>query len=202
VKARRVILASSNPGKLAELAALLAPLGLELTAQGELGIESAAETGATFVDNALIKARHAASQRALPAIADDSGIEVDALAGAPGVRSARYAGEAATGRDNIERLLAALASVPPGGRSARFRCVIAFVRDAFDAEPVIAEGTWRGRIAEAPRGLGGFGYDPVFIPQGQERSAAELSRAEKNVLSHRAQALVSLIAQLRAACIA
>jgi XTP/dITP diphosphohydrolase len=202
VKARRVILASSNPGKLSELTALLAPLGFELTAQQELGIESPPETGARFVDNALIKARHAAAERALPAIADDSGIEVDALDGAPGVRSARYAGADASDGDNIEKLLAALSAVPPARRGARFRCVIAFVRDAFDAEPVIAEGAWQGHIAEAPRGAGGFGYDPIFIPQGHARSAAELCAAEKNLLSHRALALADLVAQLRARAMA
>jgi len=198
VNPRRVILASSNPGKLAELKLLLAPLGFELSGQQDLGIESPPETGATFADNALIKARHAAGARALPAIADDSGIEVDALCGAPGVRSARYAGEAATACDNVEKLLAALASVPRAARGARFRCVIAFVRDAFDAEPVVAEGAWQGHIASAPRGAGGFGYDPIFIPQGELRTAAELSAAEKNVLSHRALALAALVAQLRA----
>jgi XTP/dITP diphosphohydrolase len=192
-----VILASSNRGKLAELTVLLAPLGFDLMAQQALGIESPPETGATFVDNALIKARHAAAARALPAIADDSGIEVDALAGAPGVRSARYAGDVATDGDNIEKLLAALSGVAPAARGARYRCIIAFVRDACDAAPVIGAGTWRGHIAQAPRGTGGFGYDPIFIPQGYEMSAAQLPAAEKNAVSHRARALADLVAQLR-----
>jgi len=199
VTQRRVILASSNAAKLTELTALLAPLGFELTPQGQLGIESPPENGATFADNALIKARHAAGQRAWPAIADDSGIEVDALGGAPGVRSARYAGEAASDRDNVEKLLAALAAVPAAARTARYRCVIAFVRDANDRAPVIAAGSWAGHIAPAARGAGGFGYDPIFVPEGHERTAAELSPREKNALSHRARALCDLVAQLRAA---
>jgi XTP/dITP diphosphohydrolase len=202
VTGRRVILASSNPGKLAELAALLAPLGFDLTAQDELGVDSPPETGATFVDNALLKARHASAARALPAIADDSGIEVDALAGAPGVRSARYAGDGASDRDNIEKLLAALVTVPAARRGARYRCVIVFVRDGFDAEPVIGTGTWAGRIADSARGASGFGYDPIFIPQGHAGTAAQLSSAEKNAVSHRARALADLARQLRAACIA
>jgi len=194
-----VILASANSGKLAELALLLAPLGFDLTPQQALGIESPPETGATFLDNALIKARHAARQRALAAIADDSGLEVDALGGAPGVRSARFAGEAAQDCDNVEKLLGALAGVPAAARSARYRCVIVFVRAAEDAEPIIGAGSWQGRIAQAARGTGGFGYDPIFVPAGHERTAAEISSAEKNSLSHRALALRELVAQLRAA---
>jgi XTP/dITP diphosphohydrolase len=199
VKGRRVILASANSAKLAELVALLAPFGFDLTPQQALGIESPPETGATFLENALLKARHAAGQRALPAIADDSGIEVDALGGAPGVRSARYAGDAAQDRDNVEKMLAALSGVPATARGARYRCVMAFVRDARDTEPVIAAGSWQGHIAQAARGTGGFGYDPIFIPAGHERTAAELSPGEKNALSHRALALRALVAQLRAA---
>jgi XTP/dITP diphosphohydrolase len=196
-----VILASSNAAKLTELTALLLPLGFDLTPQRELGIKSPPESGTTFQENALIKARHAAGQRALPAIADDSGIEVDALHGAPGVRSARYAGEAAADRDNIEKMLAALAAVPAAARTARYRCVIAFVRGANDVAPIIGSGSWQGRIAQVPRGAGGFGYDPIFIPEGHERTAAELSPSEKNVLSHRAHALSDLVARLRAASI-
>jgi XTP/dITP diphosphohydrolase len=196
-----VILASSNAAKLTELTALLLPLGFDLTPQQELGIKSPPESGTTFQENALLKARHAAGQRALPAIADDSGIEVDALSGAPGVRSARYAGEAAADRDNVEKMLAALAAVPPAARTARYRCVIAFVRDANDVAPIIGSGSWQGRIAQAPRGAGGFGYDPIFIPAGQERTAAELSAGEKNRVSHRALALSELVAQLRTASI-
>jgi XTP/dITP diphosphohydrolase len=201
MKAARVILASANPGKLRELQALLAPLGFELTAQELLGIESAAETGATFLANALIKARHAAGERGLPAIADDSGIEVDALGGAPGVRSARYAGEQADDRQNLEKLLFELRDVPDGKRGARYRCVMAFVRDAADTRPIIGEGSWEGQIARTARGTSGFGYDPVFVPHGQQRTAAELAPADKNAVSHRALALAALAAQLRdAAC--
>jgi XTP/dITP diphosphohydrolase len=199
VKDRRVIVASSNAGKLAELTVLLAPLGFDLTPQQELGIESPPETGSTFLDNALIKARHAALARDLPAIADDSGIEVDALGNAPGVRSARFAGEGAADEENLRKLLHEMRDVPAARRGARYRCVIAFVRDAADEEPIIAEGAWEGAIAQAPRGAGGFGYDPIFVPAGGERTAAELAPSEKNAVSHRALALRALVAQMRAA---
>jgi XTP/dITP diphosphohydrolase len=199
VKEQRVILASSNAGKLAELTALLAPLGFDLTPQQELGIESPPETGETFLDNALLKARHAAGRRGLPAIADDSGIEVDALGKAPGVRSARFAGEDAADDENLKKLLVAMRDVPAARRGARYRCVIAFVRTALDADPIIAEGAWEGSIAEVPRGAGGFGYDPIFVPAGDARTAAELTASEKNTVSHRAHALKALVAQLRAA---
>jgi len=193
----RVVLASGNAGKLRELAALLAPLHLELIAQGELGIGAAEETGASFLENALLKARHAARAARLPALADDSGIEVDALGGRPGVFSARYAGERASDADNLRRLLEELAGVPEGERSARYQCVIVLVRNAADAQPLIARGTWEGRIASAPRGQGGFGYDPVFLPAGERRTAAELDAAQKNAVSHRAQALRALVAVLQ-----
>ena len=194
-----MILASSNAGKLAELRALLEPLGFDLTPQQELGIESPPETGETFLDNALLKARHAAARRGLPAIADDSGIEVDALEKAPGVRSARFAGETAADEENLRKLLSEMRNVPKARRGARYRCVIAFVRSAADQDPVIAEGAWEGSIAAVPRGAGGFGYDPIFVPAGEERTAAELAPSEKNAVSHRARALHALIAQLRAA---
>ena len=196
---RRVILASSNAGKLAELTALLAPLGFDLTPQQRLGIESPPEIGETFLDNALLKARHAAGWRGLPAIADDSGIEVDALGKAPGVRSARFAGEGAADEENLRKLLIQMRNVPAAERGARYRCVIAFVRDAADKDPIIAQGAWEGSIAEVPRGAGGFGYDPIFVPAGDERTAAELAPSEKNAVSHRARALHALVAQLRAA---
>jgi XTP/dITP diphosphohydrolase len=199
VKARRVILASANPGKLAELTMLLAPLGLDLVSQKLLGIESVAETGATFLDNALLKARHAALGRNLPALADDSGIEVDALGKAPGVHSARYAGDGAGDEENRRKLLFELRDVQGDRRSARYRCVIAFVRDAGDTAPLIAQGSWEGRIAREARGAGGFGYDPIFLPAGERRTAAELSAAQKNAVSHRGKALLALVAQLRAA---
>ena len=193
-----MILASANAGKLAELSTLLAPLGFELAPQRLLGIESPPETGTTFLANALLKARYAAGERGLPALADDSGIEVDALDNAPGVRSARYAGEGAADQENLQKLLFELRGVPESGRRARYRCVIAFVRDAYDPAPLIAQGSWEGRIAEEARGAGGFGYDPIFVPAGERRTAAELTATEKNAVSHRAQALRALVAQLRA----
>jgi XTP/dITP diphosphohydrolase len=195
---RRVVLASGNAGKLRELAALLAPLDLTLIAQGELGVAAAAETGTTFLENALLKARHAARAAHLPALADDSGIEVDALGGRPGVFSARYAGEGASDEDNLSLLLRELADVPAERRGARYQCVIVLVRDAADTRPLVAHGTWEGRIARTARGAGGFGYDPVFLPRGAGHTAAELSVGEKNTLSHRAQALRALVAMLGA----
>jgi XTP/dITP diphosphohydrolase len=192
----RVVLASANPGKLRELAALLAPLSLELIPQQQLGIASAVETGSTFLDNALLKARHAAQRAQLPALADDSGLEVSALDGRPGVQSARYAGENASDSENLLLLLAQLKDVPDAQRQARYQCVIVLVRSAADAAPLIARGSWSGRIARQPRGAGGFGYDPVFVPHGEERSAAQLTQAQKNAVSHRGQALAALVAML------
>ena len=195
----RVVLASSNPGKLRELGALLAPLSLTLIPQGALGIAAVPESGATFLANALLKARHAAQCAQLPALADDSGLEVDALGGRPGVRSARFAGEGASDDDNLRQLLAELRDVAQPQRKARYRCVIVLVRSAADEGPLIAHGSWEGHIASAPRGRGGFGYDPVFVPLGERRSAAELDTSEKNSLSHRARALRALVAMLESA---
>lgn len=195
----RVVLASSNAGKLRELAALLAPFSLQLAAQNEFGIHPAAETGTTFVENALLKAHHAARHAHLPALADDSGMEVDALGGRPGVWSARFAGEGASDAQNLRQLLAELQDVPDEWRQARYQCVIVWVRSVGDQAPLIAHGTWEGTIARAPRGQGGFGYDPVFVPAGGQRTAAELSDAEKNALSHRGQALRALVAILEQA---
>jgi XTP/dITP diphosphohydrolase len=195
---KRAVLASANPGKLRELAALVAPAGIALVSQGDLGIEPVAETGSTFLENALLKARHAARCAQLPALADDSGIEVDALGGRPGVYSARFAGEGASDAANLARLLAELAGVPEARRSARYRCAVVWVRTADDPAPLIGEGTWEGRIALSSRGSGGFGYDPAFIPAGGQRSAAELSPQEKNAVSHRAQAWHALVAALKA----
>jgi XTP/dITP diphosphohydrolase len=192
----KLVLASSNAGKLRELAALLAPLGHELVAQSALGIKSAPETGATFEANALIKARHAAQRATLPALADDSGIEVDALGGRPGVHSARYAGEHASDADNLHKMLSELEGVPLNRRTARYRCVIAHVRNAADPQPLLVTGTWEGLILDTPRGQGGFGYDPIFLPAGMDRTAAELAADEKNRLSHRAQALSQLVKML------
>ena len=195
----RVVLASSNPGKLRELGALLAPLSLTLIPQGALGIAAVPESGASFLANALLKARHAAQCARLPALADDSGLEVDALGGRPSVRSARFAGEGASDGDNLRQLLAELRDVPPLLRQARYQCVIVLVGSAADAQPLIARGSWEGHIATAPRGGGGFGYDPVFVPAGEQRSAAELDSVEKNALSHRARALRALVAMLGSA---
>jgi XTP/dITP diphosphohydrolase len=193
-----VVLASSNAGKLRELAAVLAPLDLQLLAQGDLGIPAPEETGTTFLDNALLKARHAAQRAHLPALADDSGLEVDALGGEPGVWSARFAGAGATDAQNLERLMRELAARPGQPRTARYQCVIVFVRAADDPAPLIARGRWEGSIGLESRGRGGFGYDPVFVPAGGVHSAAELSAADKNRLSHRGQALRALIAMLQA----
>jgi guanylate kinase len=194
---RTTVLASGNTGKLAELTAILRPLGLALIAQSALGIDSPPETGATFLDNALIKARHAARESGLASLADDSGIEVDALDGRPGVRSARFAGEGAGDDDNLHKLLAELHDVPMEFRQARYHCVIAYVRRHDDPEPIVAHGTWEGRIALAPRGSGGFGYDPIFLPANAHCTAAELDPAAKNEVSHRAQALRAWVAVAR-----
>jgi len=192
----RAVLASANPGKLREFAELLAPLAVRLIPQAELGIRPATETGSTFLENALLKARHAAHHARLPALADDSGIEVDALGGRPGVWSARFAGEGSSDEQNLRRLLAELHDVPDGFRQARYQCVIVWVRAPSDPAPVIAQGAWEGSIAHTPRGRGGFGYDPVFLPAGEHRTAAELSSIEKNALSHRGKALRALVAML------
>ena len=190
------MLASANPGKLRELAALLAPLQVQLHSLAELGIPSPAETGTTFLANAVLKARHAAARARLPALADDSGLEVDALGGRPGVWSARYAGVGATDEQNNLRLIADLNGVPGEQRTARYRCVLALVRGPNDRAPILAQGSWEGRIGHEPVGNGGFGYDPYFIPAGLNCTAAELSPARKNALSHRGAALRDLIARL------
>jgi len=192
----KLVLASANAGKQREFAALLAPLGIELLLQSALGIDSVEETGTTFEANALLKARHAASCAGRPALADDSGLVVDALDGRPGVWSARFAGAGASDADNNAQLLAQLAGVPRERRGARFRCILALVRSSDDARPLIASGSWEGSIALRPAGAGGFGYDPLFIPAGQQLTAAELPAAQKNALSHRARALAALVAQL------
>lgn len=193
----RVVLATGNVGKLREMSALLAPLGFELLTQSALGIPSPEETGTTFLENALLKARHAAGAAQLPAISDDSGIEVDALDGRPGVYSARFAGPSATDQENLHQLLAELHGVHPEFRQARYHCVIVFVRDAADPDPIVAHGKWEGLIAAEPRGQGGFGYDPIFIPAGMHSTAAELTAEHKNKISHRALALLALVEELR-----
>jgi XTP/dITP diphosphohydrolase len=193
----KAVLASSNPGKLRELSGILAPLGYDLVAQSSLGIETPPETGTTFAENALLKARHASRVAALPALADDSGIEVDALDGRPGVYSARYAGEGASDLANLQKMLDELREVPMERRGARYRCVIAFARSADDPAPLIAEGSWEGRILFEPRGTGGFGYDPIFVPtEGDERTFAEMTAEQKHALSHRGRAFRALLGEL------
>lgn len=188
----KLVLASSNAGKLAELRDLLGDAGIELHAQSEFGVEDAEETGLTFVENALLKARHAAAATGLPALADDSGLCVDALGGAPGLYSARYAGGHGDSQANILKLLDAISDVPDDRRSARFVSVLALLRHADDPQPLIAEGVWEGRILHAPRGTGGFGYDPVFFDPSRSMGAAELDPALKNRVSHRGVALARL----------
>ncbi len=185
---RKLVLASGNPGKIREFQQLLGS-GWQLIAQSALGVDPAAETGTSFCANALLKARHASAVTGLPALADDSGIEVDALNGAPGVYSARYAGADALDTANNEKLLAELAGVPVAQRTARYRCCLAFVRDADDESPLVAEGVWEGRVAESCRGTEGFGYDPVFIDLESGKHAASMDPAEKNRRSHRQAAL-------------
>lgn len=192
----KIVLATSNRGKLAEMQPLLADAGFTLVTQGELGVSDAIENGRTFVENALIKARHAAAVTGLPAIADDSGLIVDALNGAPGLISAHYAGVHGDAEGNIRKLLAELQGVPVERRTARFYSLIVLLRHADDPQPLIAEGIWPGRILEAPRGAGGFGYDPIFLDSESGLSAAELAPEMKNRISHRGRALASLRRQL------
>lgn len=193
----RLVLASGNRGKLAELRGLLADLPLTLASLADFAAEAAEETAPTFVENALLKARFAAQVSGLPALADDSGLEVDALAGAPGVRSARYAGPDADDAANRRLLLERLAEVPPGARRARFRCVLVYLRHAGDPWPEIFTGTWEGDIALAEVGENGFGYDPLFRVPALDCTAAQLAPADKARLSHRAQATAALRAFLR-----
>ena len=188
----KLVLASGNAGKLVELRELLDGAGFDLRAQSEFGVDDAEETGLSFVENAILKARHAARATGLPALGDDSGICVDALDGAPGLYSARYAGTHGDAQANINKLLTALEGVPEARRSARFYCVLALLRHAEDPQPLIAEGRWEGRILTARAGSGGFGYDPVFFDPERGMSAAELDPALKNRISHRGQALAVL----------
>jgi XTP/dITP diphosphohydrolase len=194
---RRLVLVSGNPGKLAELSELLADAGIELVPQAALGIEDVEETGATFVENALLKARHAAAASGLPALADDSGLCVDAIDGAPGLYSARYAGPAADAAANMARLLRDLAGVPDAERGAHFHCCIVLLRHAADPAPLVCEGAWHGRILDAPRGDGGFGYDPLFFDPLLGATAAELEPAAKHCVSHRGAALGELRRRLK-----
>jgi XTP/dITP diphosphohydrolase len=192
----KIVLASSNRGKLRELEALLAPEGCELSGQDDLGIEPAVEDGLTFVENALKKARHASERSGLAAIADDSGLVVEALQGDPGIRSARYAGESASDDDNNRKLVARLRGV--ANRKAHYYCVLVLLENPADPAPLIASGRWRGEIIDAPRGNGGFGYDPHFLLPDRGLTAAELDPDEKNRLSHRALAVRQLRDLLRA----
>ena len=194
---QKVVLATGNPGKVRELADLLSAFGLDIVAQTDLGVESAEETGLTFIENAILKARHAAQITGLPAIADDSGLAVDALGGAPGIYSARYAGEAASDRENLEKLLNALETVPDGERQAQFHCVLVYLRHAEDPTPLVCHGSWPGIIAREAAGSGGFGYDPIFFVPTEGKTAAELSREEKSAISHRGRALKLLLEALR-----
>ena len=187
-----VVLASGNPGKLRELSALLDDFGWHLRPQSDFAVPTVAETGTTFVENAIIKARHAARHCGLPALADDSGLEVDALDGAPGVYSARFAGPDASDADNNALLIERVRDLPAAARSARFRAVIVYLRHADDPAPLICEGSWEGRIQLEPSGEGGFGYDPYFFLPPLGCSSAELEPAQKNRLSHRGQALAKL----------
>lgn len=195
---KKLLIASSNPGKLAELSELLAPVGIEVIPQSAFNISDADETASTFVENALLKARHAARISGLPTLADDSGLCVDALGGAPGLHSARYAGRHGDNAANIQKLLGALHSVDDVNRGAYFFCVLVLLRSPHDPAPLIVEGRWRGRILHTPRGDGGFGYDPVFLDPEAGLSAAELDATEKHRRSHRGQALRSLLGQLKA----
>ena len=190
-----LILASNNPGKLKEFAQLLAPIGFDLHPQGEFNVPEAEEPFGTFVENALQKARHAARLTGLPALADDSGVCVNALGGAPGVYSARYAGEPKSDARNSAKLIADLAQ--HADKSAYYYCVLVYVRHADDPQPVIADGVWRGRIVEEARGEGGFGYDPHFLLPALGKTAAELASGEKNAVSHRGQALRALVDKLK-----
>ena len=196
IEAQRAALASNNAGKVREFNELLAGLALQVIPQGQLGVPEADETGLTFVENAILKARHAAQLTGRPAVADDSGLEVDALNGAPGIYSARYAGVGASDTANVDKLLQALSGVPNALRSARFRCLMVYMRHGEDPTPLICQGTWEGRVLEAPRGDNGFGYDPVFYVPSHDCSAAELAADTKNRLSHRGQALRCLIEAL------
>ncbi|HUL64653.1 MAG TPA: RdgB/HAM1 family non-canonical purine NTP pyrophosphatase [Burkholderiaceae bacterium] len=194
---RRLVLASDNPGKQREFAAMLAPLGVELVAQGALGVRAADEPFHTFVENALAKARHASEETGLAAVADDSGVCCEALGGAPGVRSARFAGEGATDSQNNAEMIRRLQGI--ADRAAHYTCVLVAVRSPLDPDPVIADARWAGTIIDSPRGSNGFGYDPHFWLAEQNCTAAELAPEQKNRISHRGRALEELVGKLRRA---
>ena len=195
---QKIVLATGNKGKVAELSQMLAPYHYQIVPQTELGVTDADETGLTFIENAILKARHAALATGLPAIADDSGLAVDALGGAPGIYSARYAGEAATDAANITKLLNALQDIPAAQRTAQFHCVLVYLRHAEDPTPLVCHGVWHGEITQAPAGNAGFGYDPVFFIAAEGCTSAELPPGRKQQLSHRGKALAQLLSQLQA----
>lgn len=194
---QKIVLASNNKGKVREFGEMLSKLDMQVLPQAEFDIEDADETGLTFVENAIIKARHASGIAGLPAIADDSGLEVDALNGAPGIYSARYSGEGATDEKNLLKLLGALIDVPEEKRTARFQCLLVYMRHAADPTPLICQGTWEGRITFEPRGENGFGYDPVFYVPEYDCTSAQLLPEQKHKLSHRGIALAKLVAKLK-----
>ena len=193
---KRIVLASGNRGKLREFNALLGGIDIEVVPQSDYGVPEADETGQTFIENALLKARQAIRHTDLPALDDDSGLEVDVLNGAPGIYSARFAGKGASDEQNLVKLLADLEGLPEDQRSARFQCLLVYLRHELDPTPLICQGTWEGRILTAPRGINGFGYDPVFYVPSHGCSSAELPAEVKNALSHRGQALRALLAAL------
>lgn len=194
---KKLVIASGNAGKLREFAALLAPLDYEVHTQSELGVKDVPETGTTFVENAIIKARNAAAHTGLPALADDSGIEVDALNGAPGVYSARFSAPNATDEKNNALLVEKLTNVPEAERTARYRAVLVYMRNAEDPSPIICEGSWEGVIQLSPEGEGGFGYDPYFFLPSHGCTSAMLSKEEKNSISHRGKALQQLLEKMK-----
>ena len=193
---KKLVLATGNQGKVKEMADLLSEFGFDVEAQSQYNVSEVAETGTTFIENAIIKARHAAKETGLPAIADDSGLEVDALNGAPGIYSARYSGEEATDQSNLEKLLANMNDVPEEQRSARFHCVLVLMKHENDPTPLVCHGQWEGKILTAPQGENGFGYDPVFWVPEDSCSSAELEPVRKKQLSHRGKALKKLFAAL------
>jgi len=193
----KIVLASNNAGKVHEINELLEAYDINVVPQGDYDVDSVEETGLTFVENAIIKARYAALKTGLPAIADDSGIEVDALNGAPGIYSARFSGEGASDKENNKKLLEELKDIPEAERTARYQCVMVFMRHAADPTPIIASGSWEGTILPSAKGSGGFGYDPLFYVATHQCSAAELTAELKNKLSHRSKALVSLLHKLQ-----
>lgn len=194
---KKLVLASNNKGKAREIGQLLAGLHIEVVAQSEFNVPEIEETGLTFVENAILKARNAAHYTGLPALADDSGIEVDALNGAPGIYSARYAGVGASDEQNLQKLIREISSIPNAPRSARFQCLMVLMSHEMDPTPLICQGTWEGQIIDTPQGDNGFGYDPIFFVPEENCTSAQLSPARKNALSHRGQALNCLLAQLK-----